>query len=160
MATILQQKAICVKGAKVEWYPTAAAQTWSEGAFLYKDIYGRLTICTSGATTTIGMAASANAADTVNTSYPVYVPTSVTEFEMNTYHSTPASATTTISLVGNSYNYRAATSPMASYCDRSATTVPFFKVVKLSEKDTAGDLFGRVIVQLVPEVCQVYHSLA
>lgn len=156
MATILQQIAHCVQGGKIEWYPCTAARTWYKGEFLYLTTVGRMTECGSSATVTCGMAADDNAADVVDTSHPVYVPTEMTMFEMNSYHSTPTSATTHIGMIGQSYNYFAATA--TAYCDRSATTVPFFKVNKLSEKDASGDLFGRVIVSLVPEVCQIYHS--
>jgi hypothetical protein len=153
MATILQQISHCVQGGKIEWFPCTAARTWYKGEFLYLTTVGRLTECGSSATVTCGMAADDNAADSVGVSHPVYVPTEMTMFEMNTYHSTPASATTTISLVGQSFNYFAATA--TAYCDRSATTVPFFKVNKLSEKDASGDLFGRVIVSLDLPFCYI-----
>lgn len=156
MSTILQRKAKCVQGMKIEWYPVAASQTWYGGQFVYLNAYGRMTQCSSSATTTCGMAASDNSSATIDYLYPVYVPTELALFEMNTYHSTPASATTTISMVGQSYNYFSAT--VGAYCNRSATTAPFFHVVKLSEKDKAGDLFGKVIVNLVPEVCQLFHN--
>lgn len=153
MATILQQKPVVVRGGRIEWYPIAASQTWYKGQFVYLDAYGRLTVCSSNATVTVGMAACDNASDDVNTKYPVVVSDEDTLFEMNVIHSTPASATTTISLVGKSWNYTSAT--YGAYVNRYLQTVPFFHMEALSPKDATGDLFGRAWVQVLPEVSQV-----
>jgi len=158
MATILQQRGICVEGAKIEYFPVTAGLTFYAGEMLYiTSTAGRVQECSSDCTVTCGMAAADNAAAAVDTLVPVYVPTPNTRYEFNVYHGTPASATTAKVLVGNSYNIFAGTKVM--YVDRNDQTVPFFKIEKLSEKDVEGDLFGRVIVSIVPEVAQVAKSL-
>lgn len=158
MATILQQRGICVEGAKIEYFPVTASRTIYAGEFVYiTSTAGRIQECTSDCTVTCGMMAADSLAQAVDTLVPVYVPTPDTRYELNVYHGTPASATIAKKLVGNSYNIFAGTKAM--YVDRNDQTVPFFKVEKLSEKDEENDLFGRLIVSIVPEVAQVAKSL-
>lgn len=158
MATIQQQRAICCEGAKIEWFPVTTGRTIYAGEFVYiTSTAGRIQECASDCTVTCGMMAADSIAQAADTLVPVYVPTPDTRYELNVYHVTPTSATTAKALVGKSYNIFAGTSVM--YLDRNDQTVPFFKVEKLSEKDAVHDLFGRVIVSIVPEVAQVAKSI-
>jgi len=158
MATIQQQNGICVEGLRIEWYPCVTARTWYQGEFVYITATGgRIQECATDATTTIGMAASDNAASAVDTMMPVYVCDPNTRYEVNCYHGTPANATIMNSMVGKSYNMFAAT--VSSYLDKEDQDVPFFHVEKLSGKDEENDLFGRLIVTITPEVAQLGKSI-
>jgi hypothetical protein len=104
------------------------------------------------------MAASHSLSAAVDTKIPIYVPDEDTIFELNTIHSTPASATTIQSLVGNSYNYTSAS--YWCYVNRAYQTVPFFHVEAMSPKDAEYDLFGRLWCSVVPEVRQVAGKIS
>ena len=158
MATILQQRGLCVEGAKIEWYPCTTARTWYQGEFVYlTGTAGRISECASDATTTIGMAASDNAASAADTMMPVYVCTPDTRYEVNCYHTTATSASIANALVGNSYNLKAGT--LLQYCNRASAGAPFFHVEKLSSKDAENDMFGRLIVSICPEAAQLGKSI-
>ena len=151
MATIALQSVCIPTNARISNYPEAASQSFKKGQAVYLSS-GKVTVCASDATLIAGFACQ-DASGVTDTEIAVAIAEPGTVFEMNIYHSTPASAITAITDVAVKYGLYVAGSK--SHCDKGDGTNTRFLVVGLSPKDNVGDTYGRVLVEVLRPYCQL-----
>lgn len=132
-------------------YPEAASQSFKKGQFV-KLSSGKVAVCTSADTETIGMATH-DASGVEDTRVLVALALPGTVFEVNVYHGTAGSAVTAITQIG--VNYPLVVGSNKCHADIENTTNDFFTVIALSPIDAVGDRYGRVYVQVLPTVSKV-----
>lgn len=153
MAVLKQRKPVIhnPEKARVVKIPEAATQSFKAGEFVYL-ASGKATACASDATAISHFALEDASGTTDNEILAVQVSPDL-EFEMCVYHSTAGSAVTAITQVGT--KYALLVSSNMHYVDIEDETNLAFQVQKLSPKDTVGDQYGRVIVKVLSDICQL-----
>ena len=151
MATIALQSVCIPTNARISNYPEAASQSFKKGQAVYLSS-GKVTVCASDATLIAGFACQ-DASGVTDTEIAVAIAEPGTVFEMNIYHSTPASAITAITDVSTKWGLYVAGNK--SHCDKGDGTNTRFLVVGLSPKDNVGDTYGRVLVEVLRPYCQL-----
>jgi len=155
MATIDQLRAVAVKTLGGQPYPIsqkyieAASQDYKAGQFVYASSGNSISHCETGATACLGMA-TCDATGTTGTSAEVLLAEPYVVFEANVSHATPASAVTALTQIGAKYGLELSSNK--NYCKIDDTTNKFFHVHELSDKDTVGDQYGRVLVRICSDI--------
>lgn len=155
MATVRNQLAArLATPAKILYFPEAASQSFKAGEFVYL-VSGKVTIIssTSQSVSKIAGMALADASGTTDTALPVAIAEEGVLFELCVYHSTPASAITAITQVGVSYGLTVSSNK--HYVNIGDATYRRVKVKKISNKDDVGDRYGRLLVEVLGDVCQL-----
>ena len=132
-------------------FPEAVSQSFKKGQAVYL-VAGKVTVCASDAALIAGFACQ-DASGVVDTEIAIAITAPGILFEMNIYHSTPASAITAITDVGTKYGLYVAGNK--SYVDKEDTINMRFVVVALSPRDNVGDQYGRVLVEVGKTYCQL-----
>lgn len=136
-------------------YPEKGSASWIAGNFL-TFTSGQVNKSADAATKICGLACGPSSGTTNNSS--LMVPAIKNQqFEINVYHTTPGSAITAKTMVGSAYGLKHVTVAGQSIAclDMENTTQKCFVIRALSKKDTEGDTYGRVIV----EVADTYRDL-
>jgi len=130
----------------------AASQSFKVGEFVYL-VSGKVTSRASDAVVIYGMAEQ-DASGTTDTELLIRVPNEQTEFEMNVYHATAASAITAIT--NYSYKYALYVASNIHYVDIGDTSYDAFVItdILVGGNKSIGDTYGRVKVKILPEVLQ------
>jgi hypothetical protein len=148
MSTITREVAKLASPARTEWYPEASGQSFKKGEFVYL-VSGKVTVLPSTAQSQVKILGLAmqDASGTVDTAIAVAIAEEGVLFEMN------ITSTTAITQVGASYGITITSNK--HYVNVSDTTERRFKVKALSPKDAVGDTYGRVLVEVIGQLCQV-----
>lgn len=147
MATATRFGAKLVSPAKILYYPEAASQSFKKGEFVYL-VSGKVTVVAYGAggsAKILGMAMQ-DATGTTDTAIAVALAEEGVIFEMN------VTTTTAITQIGASYG--GSISSNKHYLAIADTTYRYFKAKSISLKDTVGDTYGRMLVEVIGQVCQ------
>lgn len=144
-------KTISGNSPMIRYYPEAASQSFKAGQFVYLSS-GKVTVCSDDASSILGLAVS-DATGVTDSECAVYIANTDTIFEGNVYHSTPASAVTAITQVGEQYALKVLSNKC--YVDIEDTSHDAFQIVSLSERDAVGDQYGRVQFQVIDSVAQL-----
>jgi len=147
MATITRLAAKLITSAKILYYPEAASQSFKKGEFVYL-VSGKVTVVAygvAGSAKVLGMAMQ-DASGTTDTAIAVAIAEEGVMFEMN------VTTTTAITQVGASYGGSISSNKHSLAI--ADTTFKYFKVKDLSPQDAAGDTYGRVLVEVMGNVCQ------
>jgi hypothetical protein len=155
MATVLQTAACIPTDATIFNFPEAASQTFKKGQAIYLSS-GKVAACATDAVLIAGFACQ-DASGITDTEIAVAIAQPGTLFEMNIYHSTPASAITAVTDVGTRYGLYV--SGNKSYVDKEDLVNLRFVVVALSPKDTVGDTYGRVLAEVGKTYCQLSGTI-
>jgi len=139
---------------KVKYYEEDASETFKKGELVYLDSDGQLVVCSSDATTILGMALT-DATGTAGTKIPVLIAQDGTEFEANVYHATAASAVTEWGEVDNKYAYYATGN--IGYVDIGDTDNDALLITEIltGGGKSEGDTYGRVRFVVIPAAQQM-----
>ena len=156
MATISLQKAkvagtISGNSPEVRYFLEASAQSFKSGQFVYLSS-GKVAACADNTASVLGMAVH-DASGEENKKIAVFVANKDTVFEMNVYHATPASAITAITQLGGKYGLEV--DDNKCYLNLASTSDVAFQVRDFSPKDSVGDTYGRVHIQVLTDISQL-----
>jgi len=154
MATVNRQPGKVYSSYTLLYFPEGSNQSFKKGEFVYLDSNGYLVVCPSDSAKIAGMAL-ADASGTQGTAIPIAVAEPGTRFVLNVYHSTAASAVTNKNQVGKKYGLYRDTSNYRHYVDLTDTSNTRLVVVDLYPGDNEGDQYGRLIVEVEDNYCQL-----
>lgn len=148
MATIAKQPAQVqeVEKARTEHYPEAASQSFKAGQPVYLDGAGKVTACVFNSALIAGFVRQ-DASGVVDTMIAVAIPRPGVVMEMNVCGAAGASAVTALTNPGTKYEIYIANN--MCHVNTAAVTASRVRVIALSKKDTVGDEYGRVLVEVL-----------
>lgn len=148
MATANRERAKLISPAKIMYFPEAASQSFKAGEFVNL-VSGKLTAlsATPQLQGKIAGMAMQDATGTTDTAIAIAVAEEGVLFEMN------GTTTSAITQAGGAYGITITSNK--HYVNTADTSYRKVKVKDLSDKDAAGDTYGRFIVEIMGDVCQL-----
>jgi hypothetical protein len=161
MATVPLQRArvygtISGNSPQIRHFPEADEQSFKTGQFVYL-VDGKVTVCPSDPTAVLGMSAH-DASGVEDEDVAVHVINGDTEFEVNVYYDGDGDDDDKVEITAIGNVFGMIVSENKCYCDISDTDNKVFIVKNISIRDRAGDVYGRVVVDVITSVSQLHND--
>jgi len=135
-------------------YPEKTGQSFKAGEVVCLSGLGQVYEMASNTPAfALGVAAQ-DASAVVNTMRGVWLFNGDTVWEISVYHGTAGSAVTANALVGGRYEFERITASSIVSLDISAVDPNGPIILAIGHKDTLGDRYGRVLIQMHPKIRQ------
>lgn len=138
---------------QVGYYPEAASQSFLAGQFVYL-ASGKITACSDDASAMLGMAVQ-NASGVTDRDLAVHIANEDTIFEANVYYDGDGDSDDAVAITHVGGDFALKVDSGKCHVDISDTTNKAFRVLRISPKDNAGDIYGRVHFTVLRDVRQV-----
>lgn len=138
---------------EVGYFPEAAGQSFKSGQFVYLN-NGKVTACADDATVILGLAVH-DASGVEDQDVAVHLANEDTIFEMNVYYDGDGDADDAVDITQVGGEYALVVVSNKCHVDISDTSNKAFLIRRISPRDSAGDIYGRVHLQVLASAAQL-----